>query len=239
MTSLQQLMVEEDERRAEQVIRARLLKQEQERTMFEEQARRAEEAQKRAEIAAREVKERDWANRVEAERLEGERVAHLERVRSNLELEAKFTLMKAEQLHEVERLTILRDARTRTLEGQRGLLVGLLATLFIGSLGIYFSILRPTFQRERVELEDLRRINTALRRDQEQIRVRAAQKISELNDEIATSGSKIEQLKRELLSAKTTQTRPEKPALGISSNRPKPVTNPCSCNKADPLCDCW
>lgn len=239
MTSLQQLMVEEEERRAEQVIRARLLKQEQERTMFEEQARRAEAAQKRAEIAAREVIERDWANRAEAERVEGERIAHLERVRSNLELEAKLALMKAEQQQEVERLTILRDARTRALEGQRGLLAGLLVTLLIGSFGIYLLILRPTLKRERAQLDDLTRIQTELRHDREQYRIRAAQKISELKDEIAMSGSKVEQLKRELLIAKTAQPKPGKRPVGPTPSQPKQPINQCTCNKADPLCDCW
>ena len=85
---------------------ARHLKQEQERLLFEEQAHRAEEAQRRAEAIAHEVRARSATERATEERLQCERTAHLERVRAEIELDAKLTIMKAEQQQEVERFGV-------------------------------------------------------------------------------------------------------------------------------------
>jgi hypothetical protein len=234
-TSLQQLLAQEEERRAEQVLRARHLKQEQERLLFEEQAHRAEEAQRRAEAIAHEVRERSATERATEQRLQCERTAHLERVRAEIELDAKLTVMKAEQQQEVERLALLRDARVRTLEGQRGLLVALLLTLALGMAMIYGAILRPMVQRQALALVDFGQTNEALRRGQSREHEVFLRRVTELSSQLNDKSQLVETLRKELAAAKVP---PKKgtPRIQVTSPRPNTV---CTCNKTDPLCDCW
>jgi hypothetical protein len=239
MTSLQQLMVQEEERRKEQVYRAHRLKQEQERLLFEEQARRAEEAQKRAESAAQSLLESESRSRAEAVRLEGERSAYLERVRANLELEAKLAVMKSEQQAELERLSILRDANVRRLEGQRGLFVALLSTVLLGSLGVYFLILRPASVREATERHELSRTFEERRLGYLREREGYDRRIAVLELEATERIRRITQLEKELQATKTGTNQRGRPG-----GRPPPTgltqpPKPCGCDKTDPLCDCW
>lgn len=239
MTSLQQLMVQEEERRKEQVFRAHRLKQEQERRHFEEQAKRAEEAQNRAENAARSLLEGESRLRAEAARVEGERIAYLERVRANLELEAKLAVMKAEQQTELERLALLRDDKVRRLEGQRGLLVALLSTLLLGSLGGYIGILRPANRREETARHELARTLVSQRQEQRREREGYVRRSTELELEVTENVRRIAQLEKELQASKSGTNQRGRPGARRPSTVITQLPKKCDCDKADPLCDCW
>jgi hypothetical protein len=232
-------MAQEEERRAEQVLRAHRRKEEQERLLFAEQARRAEVAQQRAELAVREMRAHEQAERVTEERLQGERAAYLERVRAELELEATLTVMKTAQQQELERLALLRDARVRTLEGQRGLLGAFLLTLIIGIGLIYAVILRPDNTRLATALVDSRRANDESRQEQGKEREAHDRRIAELSSQLGEQTRVVEGLRKELLAAKA------EPRPGSGQGRttmpppPPPPKTVCKCDKADPLCDCW
>ena len=132
-------------------------------------------------------------------------------------------------------MALLRDARVRTLEGQRGLLVALLLTLALGIAMIYGVILRPMVQRQALALVDFGQTNEALRREQSREHEVFLRRVTELSSELNEKSQLVETLRKELAAVKSP---PKKgtPQTHVTSPRPKPA---CTCNKTDPLCDCW
>jgi hypothetical protein len=236
--SVQSLIEAEERRRTEQILLANRLKQEQERLASEESVRRANEAQMRAEAALAEVQRRARLDRAESERLELERVAHLERTRAEIELGTKTALLRLEQQQELERLTLQRDARVRRLEGVRSILGALLVTTLLGAGAIYGMVLRPGRASLEADLahalqigED-HRIETARERTRLQATIAEQAQVAE---ELRRRVAELEQLARTPTVSDHRQEHSRGPAL-----RNRPVAPPaCTCAKADPLCDCW
>ncbi|MGC4063092.1 MAG: hypothetical protein QM784_00255 [Polyangiaceae bacterium] len=236
--SVQSLIEAEERRRAEQVLLARHLQKEQERLAVEESARRANEAQMRAEAALAEVQRRAQAERAESERIELERAAQLERTRAELELGAKTALLQLEQRQELARLTLQRDSRVRRLEGQRLLLISLLATTLLGAVTIYGLVIRPGRASLEADLTRTLQLGEERRMDAGRERDRLQSKVNEqsrIEQDLRTKIAELERAQRATSRSDRPQERPRGPALRDRHVVPPP----CTCPKADPLCDCW
>lgn len=233
MSSLQQLIVDEDQRRAEQIALAHRRKLEQERELFEQEKRRAELERQRAEAAKCEAQRRAAADRAEFERQERERAFELERVRSELDLRAKVTVMQTEQQHELERLAVIRDQRVTSLEGQRLMVSALLGTIVVGLVLTYVAVVRPELQRERQNV--VRLTQGALEQQAERDREtgRMSSQIRELQNQVADLDAKLRGAQRAL--AEREPKRKHETVTSPPGVRPRPTPETCT-DPNDPLC---
>jgi len=236
--SIQQLLAQEKERRAEQVYLAHRLMKEQERLAMEEVAARAEAAQKRAEAAARELRQRSLSEAAEQQRLDTERQLVLERTRVDLELQSKTTLLRLQQQQELERLAIVRDVRVRLLEGHRAFLLAGLTTMLVGGCLIYGFALRPAAQRQTAALQELARLNDDQRASQKVERDTLDRRLEEQSRVIASKERERSQLLEQITKLRNNGSA-AKSVIDKSTRPPLQVAKKCTCDKSDPLCDCW
>jgi hypothetical protein len=226
-SSLQQLMVEEDQRRAEQVALAHRRKLEQDRELLEQRRRNAEQAERET----RETALQASVERAERERLDRERVADLERVRSDLELRAKTAVMQLEQQHELERLALQRDRRLARVEGHRMVLSALLATLLVGALLLYGLLLLPESQRRDQTVAQLSRANAEQRSTGERERNQFELRIAGLRTELDQVKAQFDEA-RQSLAVCAARRQPVVPSRQRSA---APAEQPCVSDN-DPLC---
>jgi hypothetical protein len=230
MSSLQQLMADQEQRRTEQIVLSHRRKLEQDREQLEQEARRAELAQRRAEDAKHEVLQRAAQQRAEQERLERDRAFELERVRGELALRAKATVMEIEQQQELARLAIVRDARLAQVEGQRLVLGAMLGTLVVGSALLYALVLRPEAQRQGQVIEQLGQANAEQRSGHERERSQLAERIAELESQLTSTQIALEK------SLRHAPTSEPKPAHAPKATRSVPAPPPPCVDDNDPLC---
>jgi len=191
MSSLQQLMVDEEQRRAEQVKLAYRRKLEQERKHFEQEQRRAEKEQQRAEAAKHLALQQAAGERAERELQARERSFELERVRSDLELRTRATIMQTEQQHELERLQIARGQRVAKLEGQRIIISTLLGTTSVGLLALYIAIVRPESKRQLEAIAHLTQVTREQHDEHDSARKQFESKIQILESHVTLLESKL------------------------------------------------
>jgi hypothetical protein len=232
MSSLQDLMTEEDRRRTEQVALAHRRKLEQVREVLEQQTRRSEEERQRSEAAKREALARAARERAEHERRERETHLDAERLRADLELRAKVTLMQTEQQQELERLALVRDRRVSQLEGQRWMLASLLGTLLIGLTLVYALVIRTQANRMEQTIAQLTTENFAMRTEQKLERNRLEARIVDFETQVSA-------LRAELATARSNVARAE-PGRGAKPAAPARMKPPVApkpiCDDNDPLC---
>jgi hypothetical protein len=137
----------------------------------------------------------------------------------------------------MERLSLVRDERVRSLEGQRGLLLGLLITLTVGAVVLYAAVFGPDSRRQSAALSEVEQRMGELRRRATDEIVARDRRAAELSTSLAEREGTIERLRRELKAAEeATKTKPHR----VQVTRPVVGPTPkCPCDKADPLCDCW
>lgn len=231
MSSLNQLLVDEQQRRTEQILVARQRKLQQEREVLEQQVRESEEARLRSERITREANERLANERAEQTRLEQTRQLELERIKSDLELGSRVALINLEQQHELERLAFQRDRRVARLEGQRGLLIALFGTMLFGLVVTYLLVFRPGTLRQEQIITSLSHAATNQRSEFERERERFVARLAERD-------ATVVELKRLLDEARRTPAAvPEQATRTVASKRKKVVSKQVPiCNENDPLC---
>ncbi len=234
MSSLQQLIGDEDQRRAEQIALAHRRKLEQERELLEQERRRAEQEQRRSKAAKREAERQSDEERAEHERKERERILEFERVRGELELRARVTVMQTEQQHELERLAIARDGRVARLEGQRLMVSALLGTMLAGAVLLYFAVMVPGSRRQEQLVAQLTQGKLTQRDERERERAREDAKVLELESLVARLHSELKAARQKLA-----EREPKKDPRVVASptgGGSRPVKVETCTNPNDPLC---
>jgi hypothetical protein len=234
MSSLQQLMVEEDRRRAEQIALAHRRKLEQERELLEQEQRRAEYEQRRSEAAKRQALQRAAEDRAEHERQELERVVELERVRSELEQRTRVAVRQTDQRHELERLAILRDRQVARLEGQRLMISALLGTLLAGSALLYVALIRPESKRQERLVSQLNQASLTQQAERDRERERLDSKILDLQDVVTQLNSELKEANLKLSQRETKKNSGVVPPPTGGGHRR--VKSEICTNPNDPLC---
>lgn len=236
-TSIQQILEEEDRRRAEQVRLAYQRKLEEERVVAAERKRREAGEREQVETARREEERKAGELRRDREQQETARLAELERIRVEAELRAKVTLMGTEQQHELERLTLVRDQRVIQLEGQRILLGALLGTLTLGALALYLFVLSPHAARQTLAIAQLEQEKRLVLDERQRERNSLEQRLSESEAQHARVLSELQQAQAQLRARPPEHT----PSTGTTGPQRLPVRPPrprnSGCDPHDPLCD--